>query len=60
MEKEENKSLVKEPDLSYGNYTLIQGKYRASRWMTKGDIAKSSVIAGFELDLEEFFSNMKL
>jgi hypothetical protein len=55
MEKEENKSLVKEPDLSYGNYTLIRGKYRASRWMTKGDMAKSSVITGLELDLEDFF-----
>ncbi|TVP50469.1 MAG: Uma2 family endonuclease [Mongoliibacter sp.] len=36
-------------------YTLTQGKYSASRWMTVGDVAISSVIKGFELDLEEYF-----
>ena len=48
MDKEESKSLVKEPDWSYG-------KYSASLWMTVDDTARSSVIQGFELDLEEFF-----
>ncbi|WP_373524328.1 Uma2 family endonuclease [Aquiflexum sp.] len=40
-------------------YTLKDGKYEASRLMTSGDIAKSSVIHGFELDLEEFFGEIK-
>ncbi|PRY86740.1 Uma2 family endonuclease [Mongoliibacter ruber] len=38
-------------------YTLTQGKYSASRWMTEGDVARSSVIPGFELDLDEFFKD---
>ncbi|MFN3802222.1 hypothetical protein [Belliella pelovolcani] len=52
MDKAESKSLVKEPDWSYG-------KYSASRWMTVGNTARSSVIQGFELDLEEFFKDLK-
>jgi Uma2 family endonuclease len=40
-------------------YTLIQGKYQPSRLMTTGDTAKSSVILGFELDLETFFAEIK-
>ncbi|SNS66446.1 hypothetical protein SAMN06295967_11582 [Belliella buryatensis] len=52
MDKEESKSLVKEPDWSYG-------KYSASLWMTVGDTARSSVIQGFELDLKEFFKDLK-
>ncbi|WP_373495926.1 Uma2 family endonuclease [Aquiflexum sp.] len=40
-------------------YTLIQGKYQPSRLMTSGDTAKSSVILGFELDLEAFFNEIK-
>ena len=40
-------------------YTLVQGKYQASRLMTSGDFATSSVIAGFKLDLEAFFAEIK-
>ncbi|SMD46103.1 Endonuclease, Uma2 family (restriction endonuclease fold) [Aquiflexum balticum DSM 16537] len=40
-------------------YTLKVGKYEASRLMTSGDIAKSSAIPVFELDLEEFFREIK-
>ena len=40
-------------------YHLVQGKYHPSRLMTSGDIAKSSVIEGFELDLEVFFADFK-
>ncbi|EKB48984.1 Uma2 family endonuclease [Cecembia lonarensis] len=40
-------------------YTLIRGKYQSTRIMTIGDTAKSSVIEGFELDLEEFFAEIK-
>ncbi len=39
-------------------YTLIQGKYKPSRLMTSGDTAKSTVIKGFELDLNDYFSEM--
>lgn len=40
-------------------YTLINGKFNASRLMTTGDLAKSSVIKGFELNLEEFFGDFR-
>jgi len=40
-------------------YNLVHGKYHASRLMTSGDIAKSSVIEGFELDLGVFFAEFK-
>jgi Uma2 family endonuclease len=39
-------------------YTLVQDKYRSSRLMTLGDIAKSAVIKGFELDLSTYFSEL--
>jgi len=39
-------------------YTLVYGKYQPSKWMTSGDIARSSVVKGFELDLEEFFGEL--
>ncbi|MFN3998455.1 Uma2 family endonuclease [Algoriphagus sp.] len=42
-----------------GNYlqvnTLVDGKYQPSKLFTSGDKIKSSVISGFELDLEEVF-----
>lgn len=37
-------------------YTLVSGKYQASRLFTSGDKIKSSVLPGLELDLEEVFS----
>lgn len=40
-------------------YTLIDGRYQTSRLMTTGDIVKSSVISGFELDLGVFFTEFK-
>ncbi|MBT0811505.1 Uma2 family endonuclease [Litoribacter ruber] len=39
-------------------YTLKNGAYAASRLYGKGDIVESSVLKGFQLDLEEFFKNM--
>lgn len=39
-------------------YTLIDGKYQASRLMTSGDKVKSSVLKDFELDLGEFFADI--
>jgi Uma2 family endonuclease len=40
-------------------YTLKDGKYQASRLMTTGDKAKSSVLEGFELDLGEFLADVR-
>lgn len=40
-------------------YTLKDGKYQASRLMTTGDKAKSSVLEGFELDLGEFLADIR-
>ena len=39
-------------------YTLVQSRYQSSRLMTSGDMAKSSAILGFELDLEPFFAEI--
>lgn len=40
-------------------YSLANGKYQASRLMTTGDIAKSAVLIGFELNLEAFFGDFR-
>lgn len=39
-------------------YKLIDGKYQPSRLFSHGDIVKSDCIAGFEIDLEEFFGKI--
>jgi len=39
-------------------YTLTEGKYVPSRLFTRGDFVKSNCIAGFEVDLEEFFEGL--
>ncbi|ERM81904.1 hypothetical protein P872_07880 [Rhodonellum psychrophilum GCM71 = DSM 17998] len=40
-------------------YTLLEGKYVPSKLFTIGDIVKSICIPGFELDLEDIFSNLE-
>lgn len=39
-------------------YTLKDGKYIPSRLFCQGHVVKSSVLEGFELDMEEFFRDM--
>ena len=39
-------------------YTLINGKYDASRLMVAGDVVTSSVLDGFLLDLSELFGGI--
>ena len=39
-------------------YTLKDGHYIPSRLFCQGHVVKSSVLEGFELDLEEFFRDM--
>ncbi len=39
-------------------YTLGNGNYQPSRLFSHGDIVKSACIAGFELDLEDFFEKI--
>lgn len=36
-------------------YALVEGEFQPSRLFTVGDTIQSSVIVGFELDLEEVF-----
>lgn len=36
-------------------YTLVEGKYQASKLFTSGDIITTPIMPGFELDLEEVF-----
>ena len=36
-------------------YTLVEGEFQPSRLFTVGDTIQSSVIEGFELDLDEVF-----
>ncbi|MFY8190786.1 MAG: Uma2 family endonuclease [Bacteroidia bacterium] len=37
-------------------YTLVNGKYQASKLFTVGDVITTSILPGFELDLEEVFA----
>lgn len=39
--------------------TLNKGKYVPTRLFTRGDIVKSECIAGFEIDLEDFFEKIE-
>jgi len=39
-------------------YTLNNGEYIPSKLYCAGDVVRSSVLEGFELDLEEFFRDM--
>jgi len=39
-------------------YTLIDGRYDASKIFTHGDMVKSQAVDGFILDLEEVFEDM--
>jgi len=39
-------------------YTLSNGKYLPSKLYCAGDVVRSTVLEGFELDLEEFFKDM--
>lgn len=47
--------VVSPQDNTFIVYTLINGKYNASRLMVAGDIITSSVLEGFSLDLIELF-----
>jgi len=40
-------------------YTLVEGKYKPSHLLTTGDFAESSAVAGFKLNLEEFFLDIE-
>jgi Uma2 family endonuclease len=40
-------------------YTWVEGTYVPSNLFTTGDIVESTVIKGFKLDLEEFFSDIQ-
>ena len=40
-------------------YTWVEGTYAPSNLFTTGDIVESTVIKGFKLDLEEFFSDIE-
>jgi Uma2 family endonuclease len=37
-------------------YTLVNNKYQASKLFTVGDVITTSILPGFELDLEEVFA----
>jgi len=39
-------------------YTLINGKYQASKLLTSGDVASTSILPGFSIDLEELFTGL--
>jgi Uma2 family endonuclease len=44
-------------DETFVAYTLVNGKYSASRIMVTGDVVSSSVLQGFTLDLKDLFGN---
>ncbi len=51
--------VVSPQDNTFIIYTLIDGKYDASRLMVAGDIVTSSVLEGFSIALDELFEGVK-
>ena len=49
--------IVSPQDKTFLSYKLIDGNYRPSRLMTIGDIITTTILPGFELDLETVFAN---
>ncbi len=47
--------IVSPPQETLLIYLLENGKYKASRPLTTGDVATSEILPGFELDLDEVF-----
>lgn len=50
--------IVSPQDNTFIIYTLIDGKYDASRLMVAGDVITSSALPGFSLDLTELFEEL--
>lgn len=50
--------VVSPQDNTFIIYTLINGKYDASRLMVAGDVVTSSVLDGFSLNLTELFESL--
>lgn len=50
--------VISPQDKTFLQYTLHKGRFESSRLMAPGDIVTSSVLPGFELDLEELFSRV--
>jgi len=51
--------VVSPQDNTFIIYSLIDGKYDASRLMVAGDIVTSSALEGFSIDLNELFEGVK-
>lgn len=51
--------IIHPSELTLLTYTLLEGKYVPSKLFTIGDIVPSKCIPGFELDLEDIFSNLE-
>jgi Uma2 family endonuclease len=50
--------IVQPYELTLLIYTLTEGKYVPSKLFTVGDIVSSNCIPGFNLDLDDIFSNL--
>jgi len=50
--------IVSPQDRSFLKYTLIDGKYQASKLMTSGEIVTTPILLGFELELETVFADI--
>jgi Uma2 family endonuclease len=50
--------VVSPQDQTFIIYTLVDGKYDASRLMVAGDIVRSAVLEEFTLDLKELFEGI--
>ncbi len=50
--------VVSPQDNTFIIYTLINGKYDASRLMVAGDVITSAILPGFSLDLTELFDDI--
>ena len=50
--------IVSPQDSTFLKYTLIDGKYQASKLMTSGEIVTTPILPGFELELETVFADI--
>jgi len=50
--------IISPQDKTFLKYTLVGGSYHASRLMTIGDVVTTSVLPGFELNLETVFAGI--
>ncbi len=50
--------IIQPEDQNLLIYTMVDGKYKASKLFTSGDVITTPIMPGFKLDLEEVFNGL--